>query len=173
MFSGRVNAAISKKFEVGFSVATNQYGNEILEGDVVNDNTGNATVFAPDFGLYLPAGKKAKLEVEGGFAKGSISKDVTGAPEDEKFTALDVSARWKKKLDAANENLGGLNGFELALGFSSVKEEVVNEETTTQFRVGPAVNFGKQARLQINFEQTSPEVGDSFKVVRSQATFNF
>ena len=167
MLSGRVNLAAGKALQFGVSGVMNSLGNQI--GDV--DNTGSVTVIAPDFGVYLPSG----FDIEGGLALGSFSKDFLGSSEDISFQLFDVTARWKSKLKTPLQNLGGIDAFELAAGVSNVDPNTdLDNDEVMYFRFGPAVYFGRNARLQVNGEIDQPAADelDSALKVRSQLTIN-
>lgn len=167
MLSGRVNLAAGKAFQLGVSGVMNSLGNQI--GDV--DNTGSVTVIAPDFGVYLASG----IDIEGGLALGSFSKDFLGSSEDISFQLFDVTARWKTKLSTPLQSLGGIDAFELAAGVSNIDPNTdLDNDEVMYFRFGPAVYFGKNARLQVNGEIDQPAADelDSVLKVRSQLTIN-
>lgn len=172
LITGRVNVPVGEKLQIGVSGAANRVGSNTG----ISDNSGTIWTIAPDFGFYTAGGENAKFDVEGGLAFGGISSDFLGTADDANFTLVDVTGRWTKKLAEANANLGGLDAVELAAGFSYVEpsDNVDNNELTT-FRFGPAVYFGKHARLQVNGEiEDSAAPGDDtvFKI-RAQSTFNF
>lgn len=167
LYTGRIDLPLSDHLKIGVSGALNQVGNKIAGRQ---DNTGNILALAPDFGVYLDAGNNAKLDIEGGAVIASVAKEFTGAAENSDVTLFDLTGRWHKRMAAPNADLAGLDGFELAAGFTLVDE---NDMQTTYFRFGPGFTFGKQTRLQMNVEIASPENGDSTTRIRSQATFNF
>ncbi|MEJ2543035.1 MAG: hypothetical protein P8Y99_03115, partial [Calditrichaceae bacterium] len=144
-------------------------GNEIEEYGI--NNEGNVYVIAPDFGVYLPMG----LEIEGGLAFGSVSKDLTGSADDEKFNLYDVTALWKQSLEKPLENLGGLDAFGFAGGISYIEPDTETDDNEMLvIRFGPVIYFGKQFRLQVNGEverNAAPGSDDVFKI-RSQFTLN-
>ncbi|MFZ0389599.1 MAG: porin [Calditrichia bacterium] len=167
LFTGRVNLAPSEVLEVGFSAAVNQLGYEA--GNF--DNTSTITAFAPDFGIYLPAG----LDVEGGAAFGKFGKDFFGSNEDINYLIFDISGRWTRQFAEEMVQLAGMSAFELAAGFSRIdgNTDVDNNEYSV-VRFGPALYFGKHARLQVNGEIEMPaaENTDNVFLVRSQFTLN-
>ena len=165
MLAGRIELPLGKKMNIGFSAVRNSTG--MLTTD--DDTRGTATLFAPDFNLKLAVGSGAVLEVDGGLGFGSFSDSGVNTGEDKKFTLLDISGEWKKKLGRANESLGGLDGFGFAAGFSSVDFR----GTTSAVRFGPTFTFGKQTRLQLNAELINPENGDRTVNYRSMITFNY
>lgn len=169
LFTARINVPINKIAEIGLSMALNQLGNEIAEYGI--DNQGNIYVVAPDFGLYFPFG----LDVEGGVAVGSISKDLLGSSDDEKFILFDITAQWKKSMEKPIENLGGLDAFGFASGISYIEPDTnTDDNEILSYRFGPVIYFGKNLRLQVNGEiedSTTPGMDDVFKI-RSQFTLN-
>ncbi len=169
LFTARINVPIKKIAQIGLSFALNQLGNEIAEYEI--DNEGNIYVLAPDFGLYFPF----DLEVEGGVAIGSISKDLLGSSDDEKFNLFDITAQYKKLLDRPIENLGGLDAFGFAGGISYIEPDTnTDNDEMLSYRFGPVIYFGKNLRLQVNGEvedSTAPGTDDVFKI-RSQVTIN-
>lgn len=169
LFTARINVPIKKVAEIGLSFALNQLGNKIAEYGI--DNEGNVYVIAPDFGVYLPIG----LDIEGGLAFGSVSKDLIGAEDDEKFNLYDVTALWKLPLEKPLENLGGLDVFGFAAGISYIEPDTKTDDNEMLvLRFGPVIYFGKQFRLQVNGEVeqfSAPGSDDVFKI-RSQFTLN-
>jgi len=172
LISGRFNLPIAEQFQIGVAGAVNNVGAKI---DTTN-NTGTITVLAPDFGIYLTTGANQRLDLEGGFAVGSISSDFLGTQDNQRFTLFEVSGRWMTKLNAANESLAGLDAFELAGGVTFVEpnRDLDNDESLF-LRFGPAIYFGKQTRIQVNGEIELPgaEGADSILEFRAQATYNF
>ncbi len=168
LFTGRINVPVGDKFQVGVSAVASQDGNDI--GGV--DNSGTTTVIAPDFGLYLPVGEKGVFDLEAGVALGSQSSDFTGRNSDNGFFLFDVTGRWGTKLNEPVTGFGGMDGFELAAGYSIVDLDFGGKVSTLRF--GPAFGFGKQTRLQINAEiENEDGVDESEFKLRSQITFNF
>lgn len=167
LITSRVNVPVGEMAEIGLSVGFAGLGNN----DGTTDTEGNGIFFAPDFGLKLPVG----IDIEGGLAMGTIDKEVVGGADDQSFTVFDVTARWGTKFDKM-ENFGGLDGFEFAAGFSSVEpnSEIDDDEELT-IRFGPALNFGKKVRFQLNGEMTKPaaDTADDTFAIRSQFTINF
>ena len=177
MLSGRVNLPVGEMVQVGVSGVMNRVGNTIG----TQDNSGSITAVAPDFGIYMDAGERSKVEIEGGFVFGSVDQEFLQAQKSRDFTLFDVTGRYTQKLAKVSEGLAGMDAFELAAGFSRTD---VDATVTNVFRFGPAFYFGKQTRLQINgeIEKTKrsdsvfpdlPDLGDSVFQVRSQITFNF
>ena len=165
MLAGRIALPLGKKMNIGFSAVRNSMG--MLT--TTDDTRRTATLFAPDFNLKLAMGSGAVLEVDGGLGFGSLNNNAENAGEEQKFTLLDISGEWKKKLGRANASLGGLDGFGFAAGFSSVDFG----GTTSAIRFGPTFTFGKQTRLQLNAELINPENGDRTVNYRSMITFNY
>ena len=148
MYTGRLDYSISEKIQLGLSGAVNFVGNDV---DTL-DNTGENTIIAPDFGIYLPAG----IDLEGGLAWGSISSSYIEEAENQNYIAADLTGRWKKFLEEPIENWGGLSGFELAAGFSYIDIDNNDLNQRNAYRLGPAVYFGKKSRLQVNAEIVEP-----------------
>jgi hypothetical protein len=166
LLTGRINFPVGKTFQIAVSGAMNRVGNKIGTAD----NAATISVIAPDFGLYLDSGDRGKIEIEGGFAFGSIGKDFTGDTDDTDFTLFDATGRYTHKFEKVAEDYAGMDTIEFAAGFSRLD---VNEDVLNVFRFGPAFYFGKQTRLQVNGEIESPDEGDSIFRIRSQITFNF
>ena len=170
LFTARINVPIKKVAEIGLSFALNQLGNKIAEYGI--NNEGNVYVIAPDFGLYLPVG----IDIEGGAALGAISKDLTGASDDEMFRLFEISALWKQSLAKPLDKFGGLDGFGFAGGVSYIEPDTETDDNETMvYRFGPIVYFGKQFRFQVNGEYedfSAPDTDSVFKI-RSQFTLNF
>jgi len=167
MLVARLDYNFSKIVKVGISGAINNVGTRT---DSL-DRTGNNTLIAPDFGIYLPAG----FDVEGGIAFGEISKGFLEEFDNKEYTVWDVTGRWKKMFSTAIESLGGLNGVEIAAGISGVNSDASNTDKAVEIRFGPAIYFGKNTRLQTNFEILDPAAQneDTNYAVRSQLTVNF
>lgn len=168
LFSGRVNITAADMFQIALSAAANQLGNEING----MDNSGTVYTIAPDFGLYLDSG----LDVEGGVAFGSVSKALFQIDENQDFLAADVTGRWHIPLTEPNPALAGMDGIELAIGISYVEPDSnIDDNEAFYFRFGPAFNFGKHTRIQINGEVEDPTMAgaDPLFILRAQATFNF
>ncbi len=165
MVVARIDAPLGKKARVGISAVRNSVGS--LSGSA--DNRGTATLLAPDFNIKFAAGNNASLEIEAGIATGSISKAFTEEADDTRFTLIDISGEWKKKLAHAHEALGGLDGIGFAAGYSSVDDGA----KVSSLRFGPNLTFGKKTRLQLNAELESPEGGDRIVKFRSMVTFNY
>ncbi len=166
---GRVNLPVDEKFEVGVSAASNRAEN------AANDGSASLYTIAPDFGFYSKLGS-GELQVEGGAAFGSVSKDITGDADDQSFTLFDVTGRWTKKMAEPNANFGGMDGFELAGGISYIEPDSdISGNETLVLRGGPAFYFGKNTRIQANGELELPSAdgADSIFKVRLQTTFNF
>lgn len=174
LLTGRLNWIASKTFHIGVSGAMNHVGINTL----TTDNTGTISAITPDFGAYFTTGEKSQLDIEGGLAIGKISKEFIGAQaaDDQEFKLFDVTGRWLTQFSAANANLGGLDAFELAAGFTLLdpNSNVTNSQTK-YLRFGPALYFGKQTRLQFNaeFEMPDAEGAESVFQIRSQANFVF
>jgi hypothetical protein len=166
MWVGRVDYNFSDAFKVGLSGAINDVGirTESL------DKTGNNTLIAPDFGIYLPAG----IDIEAGIAFGEISKGFIEEFDDKKYTVWDITGRWKTTF-AKMENLGGIDGFEIAAGVSGVNSDASNTDKSVEYRIGPAIYFGKKTRFQANFEviDFADPNEDTNYAVRNQFTVNF
>ncbi|NIW80879.1 MAG: hypothetical protein GWN16_16075 [Calditrichae bacterium] len=116
------------------------------------------------------------LDIEGGIAFGSISKDLLEAEDNQNFFITDITGRWHFKLSPTDTALAGLDGMELAAGISYVDPDYdINNNETIYLRFGPAFNFGEHTRIQINGEIEDPaaEGLESTFLLRSQATFNF
>ncbi len=170
LYTARINLPLGNIAEIGVSAMLNQVG--YYDQASNHDNRGNVSAIAPDFGLYLPCG----LDVEGGIVLGSVSKDFSGLADDEDFFLSDVTARWKKKLNAPLEAWAGMDAFEFAAGISYINPNASSGYyETLMLRFGPAVYFGKHARLQINAELDQPadDAIDSTVLIRTQATINF
>jgi hypothetical protein len=168
LFTGRVNVTAGETIELGLSAAANQLGNKIGNADT----SGTVYALAPDFGIYLDSG----VDFEGGIAFGGISKDLIDATDDQKFMVADITGRWHTKLDEPNPSLAGMDGIELAGGISYIEPNTSNDKDEIMyFRFGPALNFGKHTRIQVNGEVAKPTAdgADTFFLVRSQATLNF
>ena len=169
---GRVNVPIGKKLQIGVSGAANRVGSNTG----ASDNSGTIWAIAPDFGFYTFSGDKGKITVEGGLALGSISSDFLGTADNVNFRVVEVTGRWTKKFAEPNPSLGGLDAVEFAVGISYVEpNDDVDDNETTTFRFGPAVYFGKNARLQVNGEivDSSIPTEDTVFRIRAQTTFNF
>jgi hypothetical protein len=168
LFTGRVNVAAAEVIELGLSAAINQLGNKIGNADT----SGTVYAIAPDFGIYLKSG----VDIEGGVAFGGISKDLIKTTNDQKFMVGDVTGRVHIKLTEPNAALAGMDGVELAGGISYIEPNTsVDKDEILYFRFGPALDFGKHTRIQVNGEVAKPTAdgADTFMVVRSQATINF
>lgn len=168
LFTGRVNVAAGKVIELGLSAAANQLGNKIGSGDT----SGVVYAIAPDLGIYLKSG----VDIEGGVAFGGISKDLIKTAEDRKFVVGDITGRLHIKLNEPNAALAGMDGIELAGGVSYIEPNTgVDKDEVLYFRFGPALDFGKHTRIQVNGEVAKPTAdgADTFTVIRSQATINF
>ena len=116
------------------------------------------------------------MEIEGGMAFGSVSSNFLGAASDQNFLLSDVTGRWTKKLAHASEELGGLDAIEFAAGVSYVEPNSdVSDDETLFLRFGPAMLFGKNARLQLNGELENPTAKGAGSIFRArlQTTFNF
>ena len=174
LITGRLNLITSKKFHLGLSGAVNNVGNKTL----TTDNTGTITAITPDFGAYFVTGEKSQLDIEGGLALGKISKEFIGAQatDDQEFKLFDVTGRWLTQLSSAKADLGGLDAFELAAGFTLLDPNSnLTGAKTKYLRFGPALYFGKQTRLQFNAEMEMPDAegAESVFQIRSQANFVF
>ncbi|RMH75669.1 MAG: hypothetical protein D6681_22085, partial [Calditrichaeota bacterium] len=151
MLATRINVAVSRQVEVGLSAAANRLGNTIAASGL--DNRGTHWVIAPDFGIYLPSG----VIVEGGLALGTLDKKPQGSAEDRRFLLFDIAGSFRQKLAAPRESLAGMDAVEFALGFSFVEpNRDLSDDESLVVRFGPAVYFGRQARLQVNGEIISP-----------------
>lgn len=167
MYSGRLNYEAANYLQLGVSGAINYLGNEV---DTL-DNSGENTLVAPDFGLYLPAG----FDLEGAIGFGSISKSFIQEAENNSYVIVDLTGRWKKMFEKTLDNWGGLSGFEIAAGYSYIDIETNSLNQRNSYRFGPAIYFGKKARLQSNVEIVEPaeKNEDIFWRIRSQFTVNF
>jgi hypothetical protein len=166
MYVGRMDYNFSNAFKVGLSGVINNVG---TRQDTLN-TTGNNTLIAPDIGIYLPIG----LDIEAGIAFGEISKGYVAEFDDKKYTVWDVTGRWKTTF-AKVENLGGIDGFEIAAGVSGVNSDASTGDKSVEYRIGPAIYFGKKMRLQANFEVidfADPNENTNY-AVRNQFTVNF
>lgn len=166
LLTGRVNVPVGKVLQLGVSAALNNVGNQIGAAD----DRGTIRAVAPDFGLYLDAGERGKLEIEGGLVAGAAGKVFLQTAEDENFTLFDVTGRYTHKLSHAAGGFAGMDAIELAAGISHIDFGV---DDVKAVRFGPAFYFGKQTRLQVNGEIETPTDGDSTFQLRSQMTFNF
>lgn len=167
MLAARVNAKLGKVAQVGASFASNKLGSNTES----LDNSGNASVIAPDFGIYLDNG----VEIEGGIAFGKWDKMLAESADDVSFQLLDITAGWTTKLNTPSESLGGIDKVGLALGFTSIDGNTdIDDNESTVIRFGPVFYFGKNTRLQINGESESfsAEGVDSVFKIRSQFTVN-
>lgn len=88
MWAGRVDVNFNKHIQLGISGVVNYLGSQV--GNLYNK--GENIVVAPDLGLYLKSG----FELEGGVALGALSKYFTKTQNDEKFSMIDLSGRWKE-----------------------------------------------------------------------------
>ncbi len=168
MLSGRVNFPAGDKFEIGVSAVANHAGG-------VNQS-GAIWTIAPDFGLGVVTGEDARIDVEGGIAVGGVSSALLGTPDDMNFTVFDITGRWLKQLAQANANLGGLDAVQLGAGLAYVEpNSEVSDDEFLVFRFGPAVYFGKKARLQVNGEvlNFAADAIDTEILLRAQTTFVF
>jgi len=77
LIPARINVPVGQVIEIGVSYALNKLGRK--QGSL--NDTGNVYAIAPDFGIYLPS----NIDIEGGMAIGSISKDFAGGENDEGF----------------------------------------------------------------------------------------
>ncbi|MFQ5632353.1 MAG: hypothetical protein ACE5I1_26585, partial [bacterium] len=136
LLTGRVNIPVGEVFQIAVSGAMNKVGNAIG----TSDNSGTISAIAPDFGVYLDAGERGKVEVEGGFVFGSIGKDFLESPDGSDFSLFDATGRYTYKLKKASENLAGMDVVEFAAGFSRLD---VDNTVMNVFRFGPAFYFGK------------------------------
>ncbi len=168
MLSARLTYPASEGVELGVSAALNYLGSNTT----VVDNLGSVYVLAPDFGVYLPGG----WEVEGGTAVGAFSKKFIQSDENRDFLVFDLSGRFRQNLSKPNENLAGLNGWEVAAGVSyNDPDRRYEKDETFFFRAGPALYFGKQVRWQVDLEwrvPTDPET-KRYVFIRSQFGVNF
>jgi len=164
LLAGRVNLPLGPNFELGVSAASNSVGNSLADINA----TGTIKMVAPDFGIYIDSGDDSKIVIEGGFVKGKADAAVVETG-DLDFTLMDVTAKFMKKMENANESFAGLDALEVAAGFSTVD----SIEKYSVLRVGPAMYFGSKTRFQVNFEIENPESGDAITKFRSQMTFNF
>lgn len=167
MITGRIDVSLDKRVEIGLSGVINYLGNQV--GSL--SNKGKNVAIAPDFGIYLPAG----LDIEGGMVLGTLNKYLVKAQDDQNYTLLDLTGRWKKMLGEPLNQWGGLMGFELAAGVSYIDTEANALGEKNSYRFGPALYFAKKTRLQTNLEIVEPAVEneDMFWRVRSQFTVNF
>jgi hypothetical protein len=190
MYTGRIDYFFSPAVQIGVSVSANQLGNRIATFDSLGNNTGTKNdrgtnnVIAPDIGIYLPFG----LEIETGAAFGTLSKPYLNAisdgityENDIKFSAFDITSRFTKMLEKPNENLAGLNGWEVAAGISYIDNDAKGTDVALEelrkrisIRFGPAVYLGKKTRLQVNGEFVDFDKSglDSITRIRSQITVN-
>ncbi len=168
MVAARLTYPASEVVELGLSAVVNYLGSHTT----VTNNLGPVYAIAPDFGIYLPGG----LEVEGGLAIGAFSRQFIQSDEDRGFLAFDLSGRFRQKWAKPNANLAGLDGWELAAGIAFIDpDRQFEKDEKFYFRAGPALNFGKQVRFQINVEwqvPTDPEIDQSL-FIRSQLGVNF
>jgi hypothetical protein len=168
LFTGRINVAAKEILQVALSVAANQLGNNINGADT----SGIIYAIAPDFGIYLDS----NLDIEGGIAFGSISRGLLKTRGDRKFIVSNLTGRWRSEFSQPKNHLAGCSGVEFAAGITYVEPNSnLDVDETIYFRLGPALNFGKHARIQFNgeVEQPTAKGADSMFFVRSQATFNF
>lgn len=172
LFSGRINVYPTEVFQIALSGAVNQLGTHI--GGM--DHTGIIYAIAPDFGVYLESG----LDVEGGVALGKISKELEPLLDEpnknQQFMVGDVTACLHLPFSQPNTALAGMDGVEIAAGISYIEPNSnIDKDETIYLRVGPAFNFGKHTRIQVNGElaESTAEGAESFLIIRSQATFNF
>ena len=168
LFSGRLNYAVSKALEIGGSAAYNQTGNTIG----LQDNTGHISVLAPDFN-WRGALRDSKFEFEGGAIWGERARQ---GQDTEKFIGFDLSGRFIHMWHSPSVNLGGMEGWEFAAGFSWLDNDTgAADDELSYFRAGPALYFGKRIRLQCNGEWVIPNASDSNStfVLRSQANISF
>lgn len=167
MWVGRVDFNLSKVVKVGVSGAVNQVG-QASDSDTT---TGNNTLLAPDFGIYLPSG----IDIEGAIATGIIDKSFIEQFADKKYTVWNLSGRWKKFYKTALEAWGGLNGFELAASATGINSDVSTADESNVYKGGFGLYFGKRMRLQSNFEYHIPvaEGEDNFTTIRTNFTLNF
>ena len=166
MWVGRVDFNMSKIFKFGISGAVNAVG-QVSDDD---STTGNNTLLAPDFGIYLPSG----FDIEGAWATGIIDKTFIEEFENKSYTVWDLSGRWKRFLDKPLEAWGGLSGFELAASYSGINSDVSTSDESRVYRGGFGIYFGKRTRLQSNFEYHEPadKNEDSFTTYRTNFTVN-
>jgi hypothetical protein len=119
---------------------------------------------------------KEILDIEGGIAFGSISRGLLKTRGDRKFIVSNLTGRWRSEFSQPKNHLAGCSGVEFAAGITYVEPNSnLDVDETIYFRLGPALNFGKHARIQFNgeVEQPTAKGADSMFFVRSQATFNF
>lgn len=175
-FTGRASLPVGEHVQIGVSGAANRF-------TAINQNqnstavlSGTNTMIAPDFGIYLhPTSARNQVDVEGGLAYGALAKELAGTAEDVHFLVADITGRLTAKFEHAHANLGGLDAFELAAGVSYVEPNDKTDDESWVFRFGPALCFGKSARLLVNGEVTKPvpQGAESIFQIRSQANFNF
>ena len=177
LFTARLNTPLGENIEFGLSGALNQLGTKqtvfdtVVNKDVLLDKTGSVFAVAPDFGIYLSNGFNA----EGGFVYGKFGKTLAGKSDDVTFMLADVNGCFKKKLNHINENLGGMDTWELAGGVSLIDPDTeVDDNEVMVFRFGPAFYFGSKTRLQFNAEIEKPTASgtDTIFKVRSQLIIN-
>ncbi len=168
LYTARINIPLAEAFQLGVSGVLNQRGNEVSA--IGFDKMGNVTAIAPDFGIYLPVG----FDVEGGVVLGSISKNLSGLTDNQDFFLFDVTGRIKSNLKNPVVSLAGLDAWEFAAGFSYVEpDKDLKDDELQVIRFGPAVYFGKHARVQVNGEIEDNAISDATFKVRSQLTINF
>jgi hypothetical protein len=171
--TGRINLPlVGKNFQLGLSRAVNHAG---AKAGFTN-NTGAISVWAPDFGMYLPVSARSQLDIEGGATFGSISSQFLGAAADQKFRSWDITGRCRIKLNNTKQSSEGLDAIEFAGGITYIEPDKNIGDDETQFvRFGPAVYIGKQTRIQINGEIEKPKANYAASIfkLRTQATFNF
>jgi hypothetical protein len=166
MWAGRFDLTRSKRYKLGISGAINYLGSR---NDSLN-NKGENLVIAPDFGIYLPIG----FDLEGGIAFGTLSGGFLKTPDDVNFTLADLTGRWKKMFDRQYHQWAGLQGIEMALGFSYIDCDANAMGERNSYRFGPALYFSKKTRLQANLEIIEPAMEEEkvFWRIRSQFTVN-
>ncbi len=169
LISARLNIPVSHAFHLGISGASNRVGAE-------PESTGRIKVFSTDFRLNLRLSPESLLEFEGGTAFGNGSGNLDLPVAGKEFHLYEISGRWSKHLVGMKETLGGLDGVEFAAGLSFVEPDIDTDNDESWFyRMGPAVYFGRQTRIQLNGEVENPTAPDMPSVfrLRLQSTFNF
>lgn len=169
LYVARITLPVGNILSLGVSGVYNQVGYYVKN---IQDNRGAIVAIIPDFNLRLGSG----VELEGGLVSGSVSKAFTGATNDERFFLADVSGRWTKTLGQPNPALAGMDAVEIAAGVTYMNPNPSSGFLKKMvFRTGPAVYFGKNARLQLNIEYEQPDDDslDATMLLRTQVTVNF
>ncbi len=171
LLAGRANYVLSKSFQLGLAAAHNHVGNTIG----TENTTGTISAIAPDLNWLLKTSERNEVEFESGVVFGE-RKSEANLPSDRSFAGFDITGRYRSRAQTASANWGGLEGWELAGGFSWVDDNRdLSENETSYVRFGPALLFGKTVRLQFNGELVMPNApgAENTFIVRSQANFIF